>query len=118
MSDWKSGSESKTDRLSEFRIDLFDSDGLPWTSRLSWGWLLFLSLTTGFLFAILLGIYLGLWLRSKGRSAFVLLLYLALAALFAALFLPDRFALQWLADVIGLSAPNCGSLEPSRFGTK
>jgi hypothetical protein len=69
-------------------IGLFDADGLPWTSRLSWGWLLFLSLVTGFVVAILMGIYLGIWIRSKGRSVMPLCVYFTIAAMYAALFLP------------------------------
>jgi hypothetical protein len=68
------------------RYRLFDSYGLPWTSRLSWYWLYTLTIFTGFVFAFLLGIYLGLWLKSKGKGISVLLLSLVMAALFILLF--------------------------------
>lgn len=46
---------------------LFTPDGLPWTARLSLAWNIALFWATGGLFAIPLGIYLGLWLKAKGR---------------------------------------------------
>ena len=77
--------------LRTIRFRLFDSYGLPWTSRLSWYWLYLLTVFTGFGFALLLGIYLGLWLRSKGKGISVLLVSLALTVLCVSLFfLPDQ----------------------------
>jgi hypothetical protein len=68
---------------------LFDRDGLPWTSRLRWGLLLFWVAAILFVLAPIIGIYLGLWLISKGRSAFSLILYLVLAVIsLAALLAP------------------------------
>ena len=90
-----------------FHVSLYDTDGLPWTSRLSWGWILFLTFTTGFGFfvAIPLGIYLGLWLKTKGRSALALSIYIALAALVLVLFLPfGRANSQSMTDAISLLA--------------
>ena len=58
------------------RIRLFDEDGLPWTSRLHWGVLLFWVAAILFVVAPLVGIYLGIWLISKGRSAQSFFLYL------------------------------------------
>jgi hypothetical protein len=56
---------------------LFDQDGLPWSSRLRWG-LLFLWVPVIFFpLTPLVGIYLGVWLISKGKSALVLMLYSA-----------------------------------------
>jgi len=63
------------------RLHLFDQDGLPWTSRVHWGILLFWVAVFLFLLAPLVGIYLGLWLLSKGRSASTLILYSALAVI-------------------------------------
>jgi len=63
------------------RIRLFDQDGLPWTSRVHWGILLFWVAVFLFLLAPLVGIYLGIWLFSKGKSALTLILYLALAVI-------------------------------------
>jgi len=60
-------------------IRLFDQDGLPWTSRVPWGVLLFWVAAILFVFAPLVGIYSGIWLISKGKSARSLILYMALA---------------------------------------
>jgi hypothetical protein len=62
-------------------IRLFDQDGLPWTSRLHWGVLLFWVGAILLVVAPLAGIYLGIWLISKGRSSQSLVLYLALAVI-------------------------------------
>ena len=64
------------------RRRLFDEDGLPWTSRLHWGLLLFWVAGVLIIFAPLVGIYLGIWLISKGRSALSLIIYLATALIF------------------------------------
>ena len=74
-----------------FRYRVFDSFGLPWTSSLSWYWLYILTAVTGLVFAFALGIYLGIWLKSKGKGTRVLALYVILAALAAGLiFVPDQ----------------------------
>jgi hypothetical protein len=62
---------------------LFDRDGLPWTSRIQWGLLLFWVGAILIVFAPLVGIYLGLWLISRQRSKLSLILYVALFAAFA-----------------------------------
>ena len=81
--------DSTSPRTVRFR--LFDSYGLPWTSRLSWYWLYLITVFTSFGFALLLGIYLGLWLRSKGKGISVLLLSITMTALFVLLlFLPSQ----------------------------
>lgn len=72
----------------KLNLSLFDSDGLPWCSRLVWGWLFILSAITGFFGAILLGVYLGLWLKTKRRSLVALYAYLVLAILYIAGFVP------------------------------
>ncbi len=64
------------------QITLFDSDGLPWSSRLAWGWLLLFFSIIGFVLAPVIGMYLGLWLRTKGRPAQVFIMYLAISGLF------------------------------------
>jgi hypothetical protein len=70
-------------------IRLFDQDGLPWTSRVPWGILLFWIAVFLLLLAPLVGIYLGIWLISKGKSALTFAIYLALAAIsIGALFAP------------------------------
>lgn len=92
-----------------FGLPLFDSDGLPWTSQLAWGWPLFLGSTLLILFVPLIGIYLGLWLRSKGRSRFVLTIYVALTGLFLVLFfipLPESgpfLAFSWLVTFLTMA---------------
>ena len=91
------------DRKPEFRVSLFDADGLPWASRLSVGWLLFLAFVTSFFAAIPLGIYLGLWLRNKGRTGSVLCIYLLLTALCVVMFLPDRFTPSGITDAVSAS---------------
>ena len=87
------------------RLTLFDSDGLPWTSRLGWGWLLLLFLITGPVFPMLLGIYLGLWLKTKHQSSASLLIYLAVPLLSVADWIFDFFARSAaLADACGFTA--------------
>jgi hypothetical protein len=87
------------------RLTLFDSDGLPWTSRLDWGWLLLLFLVTGPVFPILLGIYLGLWLKTKHQSSASLLIYLAVPLLSIADWILDLFAHSAsLAEACGFAA--------------
>jgi hypothetical protein len=71
------------------RYHLFDPDGLPWTSRLSLGWLIVLFWVTGGMLAVPMGVYLGLWLKAKGRSQLVLVAYTLFAFFVAALFLPN-----------------------------
>jgi hypothetical protein len=68
------------------RISLFDSYGLPWTARLSVGWILFVATVTGGMAAIPIGLYLGAWIRAKTRSALALLIYVLLTGTCAVLF--------------------------------
>jgi O-antigen/teichoic acid export membrane protein len=83
---------------------LFDQDGLPWTSRLQWGVLLFWVAALLFVFAPLIGIYLGLWLISKRRSALALILYLVLAVMSVpALFAPFPTYSWAIETFLGLS---------------
>jgi hypothetical protein len=90
-----------------FRITLFDSDGLPWTSRLEWGWMP--AFVASVLVAVtpFLGIYLGLWLRTKRRSSLVLMLYMGLAPLWLVLAFvpfPSTGILSSLELISGVSA--------------
>ena len=62
---------------------LFDRDGLPWTSKIQWGLLLFWVGGVFIAFAPLVGIYVGLWLMSRQRSKLSLILYVALFVAFA-----------------------------------
>ena len=70
-----------------YRVRLFDEDGLPWTSRVRWGMLLFWLAILWFVFAPIVGIYLGIWLISKGKSALSLVLYVVLTSVWVAVFL-------------------------------
>ena len=74
----------QTERPSSIR--LFDQDGLPWTSRVRWGMLLVWVAIIWFVLAPLVGIYLGIWLISKRRSALSLVLYVALTVVIVATF--------------------------------
>ena len=88
------------------RIRLFDQDGLPWTSRLHWGILLFWVAAILFVFAPLVGIYLSIWLTSKGRSALSLILYLVLAVISIPAFFapfPTHGALSTVETVLDVS---------------
>lgn len=70
-------------------VGLFDEDGLPWTSRIRWGLLLFWIAAVLLVLAPLVGIYLSLWLISKGKSVLPLVLYLVLVVIsVAAFFVP------------------------------
>jgi len=51
--------EQKRRADNTFRLALFDTDGLPWSSRLSWGWLLMWVSIIWFVFAPIVGLYLG-----------------------------------------------------------
>ena len=85
-------------------IPLFDSDGMPWTAHLSLGWIIFLICMTGGLLAVPIGIYLGLWLKMKGRSASVLIIYTLIACSIAVLFLPEARIPATLIDGVSLLA--------------
>jgi hypothetical protein len=83
---------------------LFDSDGLPWTAHLSLGWIIFLIFMTGGLLAVPIGIYLGLWLKTKGHSALVLAIYSLVACSVVILFLPENQIPSALTDGVSLFA--------------
>lgn len=82
-------SETQTSQLLRRRISLFDPDGLPWTAHLSMGWLVWLFALTGGLAALPIGLYIGIWIRTKTRSAMVLLDYVLLAGACIIPLLPD-----------------------------
>lgn len=87
-------------------VRLFDQDGLPWTSRVHWGILLFWVAVFLFVLAPLVGIYLGIWLFSKGKSALSLILYLALGVISVLAFFapfPGNGALSALEIVLDVS---------------
>ena len=53
-------SETQISQLTRRRISLFDSDGLPWTARLSMAWLIWTFVLTGGLTAIPIGLFIGI----------------------------------------------------------
>ena len=72
------------------RFPFFDENGLPWSSRLRWGMLLVWVAIFFFGLAPFVGIYIGVWLRTKRQPALVLVLYLVLTGLLlAGLLLPS-----------------------------
>ncbi len=87
-------------------IRFFVQDGLPWTSRIRWGVLLFWLASIFSFIAPLVGIYLGVWLVSKGRSALSLFLYLALSVIFVPAFLasfPSHGKMSSVEDALYVS---------------
>jgi hypothetical protein len=86
------------------QIPLFDPDGLPWTARLSLGWIIFLCFITGCLVAVPIGVYLGLWLMRRGCTASVLVIYSVVACSCGALLLlPDSLFSPNVMDAVALS---------------
>jgi hypothetical protein len=70
------------------RTHLFDGYEVPWTSRWSLGWTYFVFVTFGVPLGPLLGLYLGLWLVAKHRSAASLLVYLVAVGCIVAALIP------------------------------
>jgi hypothetical protein len=54
------------------RVTLEDKDGFPWTASTGLGWIVLIVAFTSGAAALALGLYLALWIWSKGRSAFPL----------------------------------------------
>ena len=98
-------SETPISQLRQQRrgISLFDSSGLPWTTHLSLGWIMFIFAVTGGLAAIPIGLCLGAWVKAKTRSPLVLLIFVLLAGACAALFLLDPMMNQRWSNAVGLS---------------
>jgi hypothetical protein len=57
------------------KYQLEDQYGRPWTASASLGWLTLLAVLTCGIAAPLLGIYLSLWMRRKGRSIWPLVFF-------------------------------------------
>lgn len=57
------------------RYQLEDDYGRPWTASASLGWLTLITVLTCGIAAPLLGIYLSLWIRRKGRSIWPLVFF-------------------------------------------
>jgi len=68
------------------RYQLEDDYGRPWTASTSLGWLTLAAVLTCGLVAPLLGIYLSLWIRRKGRSVWPLVFFSLPFAWFVAVF--------------------------------
>jgi len=66
-------------------FSLFDSDCLPWTRHLDLGWIYLLVCLSGNLLAVPLGLYLGLWIRTKRRGWSAFLIFLLIAGCILAL---------------------------------
>jgi hypothetical protein len=64
---------------------LEDDYGRPWTASASLGWLTLAACLTFGMAAPLLGVYLSLWIRGKGRSALPLICFSLCVASFVAL---------------------------------
>jgi len=60
-------------------LSLEDEDGRPWTASTSLGWIVLIIVLTSGIAAMALGLYLSLWIRSKGRSALPLYGFVAIA---------------------------------------
>ena len=89
------------------RYQLEDDYGRPWTASTSLGWLTFAAVLTCGLVAPLLGIYLSLWIRRKGRSVWPLVCFSLPFAWFVVQFpmgklLPHSFLLSDLTNFVGL----------------
>jgi hypothetical protein len=83
------------------RYQLEDAYGRPWTASANLGWLTLLAVLTCGIAAPILGIYLSLWIRRKGRSVWPLVFFSLPFASFAIGFvsvLPLSFR---LTDLIG-----------------
>jgi MFS family permease len=88
------------------RYQLEDDYGRPWTASASLGWLTLLAVLTCGIAAPLLGIYLSLWIRRKGRSIWPLAFFSFPFASFVISYplgsiLPHSFR---LTDLLGFSS--------------
>ena len=89
------------------RYQLEDDYGRPWTATVSLGWLTLMAVLTCGIAAPILGIYLSLWIRRKGRSVWPLVYFSLPFACFMGSYplgklLPHSFLLGNLDDFVGL----------------
>jgi hypothetical protein len=89
------------------RYRLEDDYGRPWTATASLRWLSLIAVLTCGIAAPILGIYLSLWIRRKGRSVWPLVFFSLPFAWFAATFplgaaMPHSFRLVDLDGFVGL----------------
>ena len=69
-------------------LSLEDEDGRPWTASTSLGWIVLIIVLTSGIAAMALGLYLSLWIRSKGRSALPLYGFVTIAFICSACAMP------------------------------
>jgi hypothetical protein len=94
-------------------MQLEDKDGLPWTASTHLGWIILVLILTFGAAILALGIYLSLWIRSKGRSALPLLAFLlttlgTLAGLVVHRWFHNPHAtdvLDWVTTILFIAAP-------------
>jgi hypothetical protein len=89
------------------RYSLEDDYGRPWTASASLGWLTLIAVLTCGIAAPILGIYLSLWIRRKGRSIGPLVCFALPFAWFAVTFpmgsvLPHSFRPDDLGSFVGI----------------
>ena len=89
------------------RYQLEDDYGRPWTASASLGWLTLFAVLTCGIAAPILGIYLSLWIRRKGRSVWPLVCFSLPFAWFVVTFplgtiLPHSFRMVDLDGFVGL----------------
>jgi len=85
-------------------LKLEDEYGRPWTASANLGWVTLITVLTVGAAAPLLGIYLSLWIRSKGRSALPLICFSAASVCFLlsislGRFYPHSQVLGYLDDI-------------------
>jgi hypothetical protein len=74
-------------------LSLEDGDGRPWTASAPLGWIVLITALSFGAGAVVLGLYLSLWIRSKGRSSLPLYGYLSVAGAMLAGNVIDRLGL-------------------------
>jgi hypothetical protein len=89
------------------KYQLEDQYGRPWTASASLGWLTLLAVLTCGIAAPILGIYLSLWIRRKGRSIWPLVFFSLPFASFVISFplgniVPQSFRLADITGFVGL----------------
>jgi hypothetical protein len=76
------------------RLKLEDEDGRPWTASTNFGWITLVVVLTFGTAAVLLGLYLSLWIRSKGRALWPLIGFMTVAASAGLLFVLSHISPQ------------------------
>ena len=68
-----------------------NGEELPWISRVPWQWTVVISLVTGGLYALFIGLYLSIWVRAKSNAGVAALTYLTISLLGILGFLSERW---------------------------